>query len=542
MSEKFNHPWHKFYPEKVSLSLDYPSKPLPELLADIAKEYGDTDAYIFAGKNVTYREFNEQVRKFATALDRLGVKKGDRVALMAPNCPHFVISYFAIMIIGAIVVQTNPMYTAREVGYLLKDSGAEVMVVYDALYPYVKEAQDDTNLQKVIVFNLEEANPFEGDQIYSFEKLLSETPSNPPAVQINLTEDLAVFQYTGGTTGVSKGAMLTHFNLVSNAYATMRWLHDVTKGKERNLVILPLFHSFGMTVNMNSNILMAGTMVLVPRFEPQEVLDLIKAYRPTFFHGVPTMYTALLGHPNLEKYDLSSIRACISGGAPMPMEIMQQFQEVTGAKILEGYGLSESSPSTHCNPLGGTVKIGSVGIPFPDTDCKVVDIATGEKELGVGEEGEIIIKGPQIMKGYWNMDEETASTLRNGWLYTGDIGKMDEDGYFYIVDRKKEMIIAGGYNIYPREVEEVLYEIPGIAEVAVTGVPHKYRGETVWAFVVAKQGAGLTEENIIEYCRKKMASYKVPRKVKFLEGIPKSGVGKILRRKLSELSTIENKN
>jgi len=239
---------------------------------------------------------------------------------------------------------------------------------------------------------------------------------------------------------------------------------------------------------------------------------------------------------------LSSIRACISGGAPMPMEIMQQFQEVTGAKILEGYGLSESSPSTHCNPLGGTVKIGSVGIPFPDTDCKVVDIATGEKELGVGEEGEIIIKGPQIMKGYWNMDEETASTLRNGWLYTGDIGKMDEDGYFYIVDRKKEMIIAGGYNIYPREVEEVLYEIPGIAEVAVTGVPHKYRGETVWAFVVAKQGAGLTEENIIEYCRKKMASYKVPRKVKFLEGIPKSGVGKILRRKLSELSTIENKN
>ncbi len=534
MSANLENLLSKSYPEQVSRSLNYPNKALPRLLEDIAAEYGDVDAYIFAGKKATYREFNEQVGRFATALAALGVKKGDRVAVMAPNCPQFVISYYALLKLGAIVVQTNPMYTKREVEHQLGDSGAEVMVVYDALYPTVAAARSNTDLEKVIVFSLGQEHPVRGDNVYRFDQLLADTPDRPPAVDIDLDRDIAVFQYTGGTTGVSKGAMLTHGNVMRDAYMVKCWTHDSTMGAERSLVVLPLFHSYGMTTSMNTTILLAGTLILVPRFDPEEVLKLIGDYRPTFFHGVPTMYTALLQHPKLKNFDLSSIRICITGGAAMPVEVQQQFQQFTGAKVLEGYGLSEASPVTHCNPLGKEVKVGSIGLPLPDTYCKIMDIKTGERELDVGEEGELVIKGPQVMIGYWNMPEETAATLRDGWLYTGDIARMDEDGYFYIVDRKKEMIIAGGYNIYPREVEEVLYELPGVAEAAVAGVPDRYRGETVWAFVVPKEGANLTEEEVIKFCREKLAPYKAPRKVQFMDELPKTTVGKILRRKLTE--------
>ncbi|WP_366924466.1 long-chain fatty acid--CoA ligase [Metallumcola ferriviriculae] len=526
--------WYKSYPEQVDFNLEYPKKTLPQLIDELAEQYSDVDAYVFAGKKASYREFSEQVGRFATALTDIGITKGDRVAVMAPNCPQYVISYYAILKIGAVVVQTNPMYTQREVEHQLKDSGAESMIVYDALYPTVAAVRGKTNLKNVILFSLGQEVPAQGDNIERFEQLLAGTKNQPPEVDVDL-EDVAVFQYTGGTTGVSKGAMLTHMNVMSDAYMVKTWTHDATMGAEKSLVVLPLFHSYGMSTSMNTTLLMAGTLILVPRFEPEEVLKLIEAYRPTIFNGVPTMYTALLQHPKLKDFDLSSIRICITGGSAMPVEVQQKFQNITGAKILEGFGLSESSPVTHCNPLGKTVKVGSIGVPMPDTYCKIVDIDTGEKELEPGQEGELIIKGPQVMKGYWNMDEETASTLRNGWLFTGDIAKMDDEGYFFIVDRKKEMIIAGGYNIYPREVEEVLYEHPNVAEAAVAGVPDEYRGETVCAFVVPKAGTELDEKEVIKFCRERMAAYKAPRKVVVMAELPKTTVGKILRRKLTEL-------
>jgi len=534
MSSSLESLFSKSYPEQVSRTLDYPNKTLPQLLEDLAVEYADVDAYIFAGNRVTYREFDEQVGRFATALAELGVSKGDRVSIMAPNSPQYVISYYALLKIGAIVVQTNPMYTQREVEHQLQDSGAEMMIVYDALYPTVAAVQSRTNLEKVIVFSLGQEYPVQGDNIYHFAKLLADTLNQPPVVDIDLNRDIAVFQYTGGTTGVSKGAKLTHGNVMRDAYMVKCWTHDSAMGSERSLVVLPMFHSYGMTTSMNTTILLAGTMILVPRFDPDEVLKLIEAFRPTFFHGVPTMYAALLQHPDLEDFDLSSIRICITGGAAMPVEVQQKFQKITGAKILEGYGLSEASPVTHCNPLGKEAKVGSIGLPLPDTYCKIVDVETGEEEQEVGEQGELVIKGPQVMTGYWNMQDETKTTLRDGWLYTGDIAKVQEDGYFYIVDRKKEMIIAGGYNIYPREVEEILYEVPGVAEAAVAGIPDEYRGETVCAFVVRKKGASLTEDEAIKFCRQEMVPYKVPRKVKFMDELPKTTVGKILRRKLAE--------
>lgn len=535
MAEDFIRPWHKFYPKSVAPTLNYPQKPLPGLLEEIAQDYPDVLAYVFAGQSVTYRQFNHQVRKFAAALTGLGVKKGDRVAVMAPNCPQYVISYYALLKIGAVVVQTNPMYTPREVEHQLNDSGAQMIIVYDALYPAVGAVKDHTPLNTIVAFSLGEKALKGEEEVLWFDELLAKETGEPPEVEIDLANDVAVLQYTGGTTGVSKGAMLTHKNVMYDAYMVKVWTDCKEMGAVKSLVVLPLFHSFGMSTSMNATILMAGTMLLVPRFEPQTVLELIKTYRPTYFHGVPTMYTALLGQPNLKDYDLSCIEVCISGGAPLPVEVQQKFQAAAGADVLEGYGLSETSPVTHCNPVGGVNKVGSIGPALPDTDCKIADLETGTKEMPVGQEGELCIKGPQVMLGYWNRPEETASVLRDGWLFTGDVAKMDEDGYFYIVDRKKEMILAGGYNVYPREVEEVLYEIPEVAEAAVTGVPDEYRGETVWAFLALKPGTSLTEEGVINYCRERLAAYKAPRVVKFVDQIPKSTVGKILRRELKDL-------
>jgi len=532
VSKNFNRPWHRFYSEGVSPSLDYPKKALPGMLEEISAQYGDVDAYIFYGKKTTYKEYNEQVGRFATALSRLGVNKGDRVAIMAPNSPYYMISYYAVLKLGAIVVQTNPMYTEREVSHQLKDSGAETMIVYDALFPTVAAAKPQSSLNNIIVFSLGEEKTIEGEDVHRFDTLIVASPNDPPQVDINLAEDVAVLQYTGGTTGTAKGAMLTHQNILYNAHMIKCWDPDMQMATDRGLAVLPLFHSYGMTCVMNAGVLLAATGILVPRFEPQEILKLIQGYKPTMFHGVPTMYAALLQQPNFKDFDTSSIRLCNSGGAALPIEVHKNFVNATGASLFEGYGLSEASPVTHANPLDNN-RVGTIGIPFPDTDCKVVDLATGE-EVPVGERGELIIKGPQVMKGYWNMPEENAASLKDGWLYTGDIAIVDEDGYFSIVDRKKEMIIAGGYNIYPREVEEVLYECPGVVEAAVAGVPDQYRGETVWAFVVTKEGSNLTEQEIIKFCRDKMASYKAPRKVQFMGELPKTAVGKILRRKLSE--------
>ena len=542
--------WLKHYPGDISPALDYPDVPIVNFLEETANNYPETLATIFMGATMTYKELNDQVDRFACGLSSLGIKKGDRIALLFPNCPQSIIALFATLKLGAIAVQNNPLYVERELKYQINNSGAETMITLDLkmMYSKIERIWRETCLNNVIVSSLTEYLPFPlrflyplakgkliarvSPQTIQFQDLMKKG-NTPPSVSIN-PDEVALLQYTGGTTGVSKGVMLTHRNLVVNAIQCKSWSVGVEIGKERLLAVLPFFHSFGMTVSMNFPIYVAATMILVPRFDTKEILSLIQKYKPTMFPGVPTMYVAVNNHPDVSRYDLSSIKFCISGAAPLPLEVLQKFERVTGGKLREGYGLTESSPVTHCNPLEGLVKEGSIGIPFPDTVCKIVDIDTGNKELGLNETGELCIRGPQIMKGYWNMPEETAITLRDGWLYTGDIATVDEDGYFYILDRKKDMIIASGFNIYPRDIEEVLYEHPKVKEAVVAGVPDAYRGETVKAYVVLKEGVTSTEEEIIGFCRDNMAKYKVPRIVEFRKELPKTIVGKILRRELVE--------
>ncbi len=531
-------PWHKHYVEGVRTSLEYPEVPLFRLLDQTAARHPDLPAIDFYGRKMTYRELAGATCKLANALIEMGVRPGDRVALMMPNCPQYVISYYGILRAGAIVAQANPLYVEREIEYLCNNAGATVMLVADVLYPKVQAALPKTGLKQVLVAKLG-GNPQLGPEASSFEEALQSAPHTPPDVAVT-PESVAVLQYTGGTTGVSKGAMLTHRNLVANVIQTAEWFKPsaLPPGEERVLTVLPLFHSYGMTCCMNYGIYRGAELVLLPKFDPQEVLETIKRTRPTSFPGVPTMYVAVNSHPKAEEYGVSSINVCNSGGAAMPGEVMKQFESRFGATVVEGYGLSEASPVTHCNPLSGLRKPGSIGLALPDTDCKIVDVETGTKEMPPGEVGELIIKGPQVMAGYWQMEEETKHALREfegeTWLYTGDICKMDEDGYVYVTDRKKDMIIAGGYNIYPREVEEAIYLHPAVQEAVVAGVPDAYLGETVKAYVVVRPGQSLTEEELIAHCKQNLAAYKVPRKVEFRESLPKSAVGKVLRRVLVE--------
>lgn len=529
-------PWLKSYDEGVKASLEYPDLTLHGYLWQTAAKYPGLKATVFLGEELTFRDLEERVKRCAAALKALGVKKGDRVAVMLPNCPQFVIAYYAILALGGIVVQTNPMYVERELQYQLNDAGAAYLIVLDLLYPRAEAVRNSTSLQKIILVSLPALGSYSGalgNKVYKFDELLAQFPADA-IVEVVSPEDIAVLQYTGGTTGASKGAMLTHRNLVSNCFQVREFMKATFfDGQERILTALPLFHVYGMTCCMNLVICFGGTMLLVPRFDATLILQTIHRYRPTSFPGAPTMYVALLNHPDLTKYDIKSINTCLSGSAPLPVEVQIRFEEVTGASVVEGYGLSEASPVTHCNPIRGPRKIGSIGVPYPDTVCRIVDIETGQ-DLPPGQVGELVIRGPQVMKGYWQKPEETAQALKDGWLYTGDLAKMDEDGFFYIVDRKKDMIIAGGYNIYPREVEEVLYQHPKIKEAIVVGVPDSYRGETVKAYVVVKEGERLTEQEVIDYCNTNLARYKVPRLVEFRQELPKTAVGKILRRILRE--------
>ncbi|WP_027718050.1 long-chain-fatty-acid--CoA ligase [Desulfovirgula thermocuniculi] len=534
MAETRNLPWLRFYDEGVPHTVSYPQTTMPQLLDKAAATVPEHTAIIFAGQEITYRVLAGMVHRLAGALARLGVKKGDRVALMSPNCPQYVVAYMAIQKAGGVVVQVNPMYVERELEYILTDSGAEVIVAYDALYPRIRNIYGATPLKHVILFALGQPAVEAPPGVLWMEKLLAEAPAAAPAVEIDPTADLAVLQYTGGTTGFPKGAMLTHRNIVANAVQTAVWFAGCEYGREKVLAVLPFFHVYGMTVAMNLAVLMGYTQIILPRFEVTQVLECIHAYKPTLFPGAPTMYVAINNHPEVGKYDVRSIRYCISGSAPLPVEVANRFEELTGGYLVEGYGLTEASPVTHCNPLRGRRKVGSIGLPFPDTLCKIVDLETGERELPPGETGELCVKGPQVMKGYWNMPAETSKVLRDGWLYTGDIARMDEEGYFYIVDRKKDMIIAGGFNIYPREVEEVLFEHPKVLEAAVVGIPDPYRGETVKAYVVLKEGQTATAEELMAFCRSKLAAYKVPRQIEFRESLPKTIVGKALRRLLRE--------
>lgn len=545
--------WHKFYQEGVPPAIDYPDITIPKFLENTVKKYPDNIALTFFGKKLDYRKFYESVNRFAAALSDLGIKKGDKFSILLPNCPQFVIAYFAAYKIGAINVNTNPLYVERELIYQLNDSGSETILCLDLLYPRVKKVKEKTNLKTIIVTSIKDYLPFplnllypikqkrEGHVVkiekepgvYLFKDLLDKYPPSPPEVETS-PEEIALLQYTGGTTGISKGCTLTHKNLIANTLQCESWFVEAIEGKETCLCALPFFHVFGMTVAMLYSVQCGYNMVLMPKYEVESALKLIKKHKPTIFPGVPTMYAAINHHPDVEKYDLSSIKYCISGAAPLPVEVYKKFEELTGAKLVEGYGLTETSPVTHCNPFVGLRKIGSIGVPFPDTDAKIMDIETGENEMPVGEPGELAIFGPQVMKGYWNKPEETKNVLREGWCYTGDIAKVDEDGYFYIVDRKKDMIISGGFNIYPREVEEVLYEHPKVREAAVIGVPDTKYGESVKAFISIKEGEELTEEEIIQFCKENLAKYKIPKSVEFRDEMPKTLVGKVLRRVLVE--------
>ena len=548
-------PWLALYPQQVPHSIDYPRKPLQQFLREAVEQFPHKTAIHFLGKELTYKEIYEQAIKLASYLQQLGLQKGDRVSIMLPNCPQAVISYYAILFAGGIVVQTNPLYTERELEYQLNDSGAKIIIALDLLYPRIMKVKAHTKIEHMIITSIKDYLPFPKNVLYPlvqkkqtgmivrvkhegdchlFTKALSLASGKVKETDVDPIEDVALLQYTGGTTGFPKAAMLTHHNLTANTLMCTKWMYKCGRGNESILGVLPFFHVYGMTTVMNLSIMEGYKMILLPKFDVETTLKTIEKQRPTLFPGAPTIYIALLNHPNLKKYDLSSIKICISGSAPLPVEVQEQFEAVTGGKIIEGYGLTEASPVTHSNFIWDGKRIkGSIGVPWPDTEAMIVSLETGEK-ANVNEIGEIVVRGPQVMKGYWNRPEETAATLRDGWLYTGDLGYMNEEGYFFVVDRKKDMIIASGYNVYPREVEEVLYEHPKVQEAVVIGVPDAYRGETVKAFVVIKEGETCTEEELDQFMRSKLAAYKVPRIYEFRKELPKTAVGKILRRTLVE--------
>ena len=545
--------WLKHYEPGVPHSIDYPATSLYQLFKQSADKYSRQPAVHFMGRVLSYSELASQIKSLACAFVDLGIKKGDRVAIHLPNCTQFPIAFFAAHAIGAVVVPCNPLYVAREMEYQLKDSGAETIITLSRFYNLIKGIQLNTDLKNVLVTNIKDYFPGylsflytaarekkEGDRVipacgdYSFKELIARyAGKTPPAVDVS-PDDRAVFLYTGGTTGTSKGAVLQHRNLVANCYQLKSWSTDHQDGKEVVLGVLPFFHSYGLTTVLTLGLLNGALLVLLPRFVLKDVLKAINSQKPTFFPGVPTIYVAINNAPDLNRYDLKSIRICISGAAPLPVEVQQQFEKNTGGRLIEGYGLSETSPVTHANPIYGNRKPGSIGLPMPDTDFKIVDVETGEKELPAGEVGELCIRGPQVMEGYLNMPDETARSIRDGWFYTGDIARVDEEGYTYIVDRKKDMVIAGGLNIYPRDVEEVLYTHPKIKEAAVAGINDPYRGETLKAYIVLNEGETTTPEEIIEFCKTNLAAYKVPKLIEFREELPKTMIGKVLRRMLRD--------
>lgn len=554
MEEDIPFSWLSVYPEGVRANLDYPQQPLTAFLQWAATRYPQQTATVFYGRKTTYQRLWETVERFAAGLAALGVEKGDRVALMLPNCPQAVISFYGILRAGAVVVPVNPVNVVRELVQQLRDVNCKVIIYLDSRHSIVHNAREEAGIEHAIVTGLQDYMPplaaFNhrykqarrgkalqvptGAGLERFCDFIENAPAQLPEVGINPSEDLAVLQFTGGTTGTPKAAMLTHSNLVANALQIKEWFVGCQEGKEVILAVLPFSHVFGMTCVMNFAIELAATLVLHPRFDAEQLLLDVERYGVTIFPGTPAMYVAINSHPNTPYRDLSSLRACISGADALSPDVAYAFEEITGCSVWEGYGLTEASPVTHCNPFSGTRKPGSVGIPLPDTECKIVDLESGTRKMPVGVAGELIIRGPQVMKGYWNRPGETAETLRDGWLYTGDIARLDKSGYTYIVDRKKDMVISGGYNIYPQDVESVILELQQVADVAVVGIPDRIRGETLKAYVVLKEGACLTKEQIIAYCRERLAAYKIPRLVEFRRDLPKTMIGKTLRRMLIE--------
>jgi len=552
---KLDRPWYKNYVEGTPKEITIPEGPLWKGLDDAVKKYPDNQALFFEGVKVTYRELGELVDRAANGFAKMGVKKGDTVALMLINCPQFVISYFGALKAGATVTAVNPLSMAKELRIYLQDTKASTIVVLNFFYGIVEAVRQESNLENVIVAQgwdmmskikqilapktvykkeMKHVPPLrEGDIMWN--DFIADTIPEAPKVEINPAKDIAVYQFTGGTTGIAKAAMLTHNNLKANCAQCGAWMEAIAEiGKESFVAALPLQHIFGQTISMNLAISWSSKMILVPNARDiKHLLELIDKLKPTMFPIVSTLAISIYSHPDASKYDLTSLKLAIAGAMALPPEVTRKYEEVTNSIIIEGFGLSEASPVTHANPLDKEKrKIGSIGLPFPSTDCKIVDLDDKTKVLPVGEIGELAVKGPQVMVGYHNRPDETADVLKDGWLYTGDIAKMDEEGWTYIVDRKKDMINASGYKVWPNEVEEVLFEHPKIREAAVIGIPDETRGETVKAFIVLEPGQTATLEEIRAYSKEKMAVYKVPTDIEFVKDLPKTQVGKILRREL----------
>ena len=541
-------PWLNHYNFWVPAHMNYPRRPLHEILRITAVEVPDRPATAFFGKHLTYREVKEMSDKFAAALSGLGIKQGDRVGIMLPNCPQYLIATFALFRLGVTVVNVNPIYTTREVLVVAFDSEMCALITLNLLAPVVLGNLDQTAIKHVIVSSLEEYSaaatpcPEVEGTLRMADLIASVDQPDLPSVTIDTDEDVAVLQYTGGTTGVPKGAMLTHANIFANVIQTEIWGHrDTRRGEDRYLLVIPFFHIYGFTVGMIEGVWRGVQQILIPKYDVEVVLGAIRDYEPTYFPAVPTIYISLLNHPKAREYGIDRVRHFNSGSAPLPLEVIDQFERITGGTLNEGYGLSEASPVTHSTPTLGKRKTGSIGLPLSDTDIKIVDLDVGLREVPIGEEGELCIAGPQVMKGYLNKPEETSIALRKDesgktWLYTGDVARMDEDGYTYIVQRKKDLILVSGFNVYPTEVEGVLFTHEAVMEAAVIGVPDSYRGERVKAFVVLKPGAEVTVAELIAHCETGLAEFKVPREIVFRESLPKTAVGKVLHRVLREES------
>src|SRR5437899_4846063 len=544
-------PWTRHYDPGVPATLVYPKVPLQAMLDDAAESHPSATATIFFNRKRSYKSISDAAWRFANGLRRLGVTKGDRVALVLPNTPQYVIAFYGALRAGAVVVPCNPRYTPPELQHQLADSGATVVVVLSRLYPLVKAARAETAIEQVIVTNIKEEmppllrllftlarekkdghrQPFAGDPGAVAFRDVQRAPAEPFDAGTR-TDDLALLQYTGGTTGVSKGAMLSHRALVANTLQCRSWFTNLRDGEGTAMAVMPFFHVYGLTVVMSLAVQAAAAMVLEPQLDLEHLLKDIQRHRPGLFCGAPIIYNMINNSPLATKYDLSSIEACVSGSAPLLVETHRRFVELTGAKLVEGYGLTEAAPVTHCNPLfgEGKQKVGTIGVPFPDVEAKIVDLDTGDREMPVGEAGELIVRGPQLMDGYYHQPEETAQALRRGWLYTGDIATVDGEGYLAIVDRKKEMIIVSGFKVYPRDVEEVLVTHPAVMDAAAIGIPHPNKGEEVKAFVVLKPGATATADEIIAHCRKTLADFKVPRQLELRASLPHTLIGKTLRK------------
>ncbi|WP_031388103.1 long-chain-fatty-acid--CoA ligase [Desulfonatronum thiodismutans] len=547
-------PWRKFYDPEVPTPFEPEAMAIHELLARSARNSPQRKAIVFQNWSITYAEFDRLTGVMAANLRRLGLTAGTRVAVLLPNLPQTLITYFAILKAGGVVVMMNPLYMENELQDQISDSSAEFLVTLDLLWSKVSGLRRRVHLKKIIVASIADALGFPLRQVYKLKAwkqgLGKDVPYDDNAilpwkeivkgreVYSQVVDDprnhLAMLQYTGGTTGVPKGVMLSHANLTANVQQCLAMLPKLTKSRHTLLAVLPFFHIFGLTVCMNFAVALGATIIPFPRLVVADLLKAIQKYKPTIFPAVPAIFVAMVQHKNLAKFKLSSINYCISGSAPLPVEVMQKFQKLTGAEIIEGYGLTEASPVTHLNPLDGKHKPGSIGIPLPGTEAAIVDMEGGAVPVPTGKLGELVIRGHQVMQGYWNRADETASTIRNTWLYTGDIAYMDEDGFCFIVDRKKDLIITGGYNVYPRDVDEVLFEHPKVKEAVAVGIPHPTRGEIVKAFIVPKDGEVIEQSEIIEFCSKKLAKYKVPRRVEFRTELPKTLVGKVLRRALRQ--------